>query len=332
MPILPSYKAQIYTLAPTIPRDPLVRDLLGDRPYDEALAGAATALSLLLSQGEETDSADVNWACQRSGWPYSLSAHRQAVLPKDTAPVGLLEGLTLSPNSRLGVVRARSSESDIWVLLQSEVDSPLTPLAMRYNSGDLLELPTNPELPLTWLAVDPTGTLQRPEEQLRLNLEGEWLIEGTHPNGFLYRAALYVDMDTPELSLFEAEPPEVETGAQEEQASRMVSLAHQVFFATDKVIQRDPSLDRSAAMSLQASLRGESISSADLRFEQLGFTRTPRAELGCTGGSVRECLDSLYWSAHARSLLLDGSHGVLGVAAAQLQDGQVALMLNLAAE
>lgn len=332
MPILPSYKAEIYTLAPTLPRDPMVRELLSGLPYDEALAGAATALSLLLSQGETTDSADVNWACQRSGWPYPLTAHRQVVLPKDSAPEGLLEGLTLSPHTRLGVVRARSSESDIWVLLQSEVTSPLPPLAMRYQNADLLELSSAEPLPLNWLAVDPSGALQRPEKQLRLNQEGEWLIEASREETVLFRAALYVDMDIPELALFDSEPPATDPEAQEEQAWRMISRAHQLFFATEEILQRDPSLDRSATMALKAALNGEDISSADLRFEQLGFNRTPRHEVGCTGPSVRECLDGLFWSAQSRSHLLDPNHGVMGVAVKQLSNGEVAVMLNLAAE
>ena len=332
MPILPSYKASIYTLAPTLPRDPLVRELLGDLPYDEALAGAATALSLILSQGELTDSADVNWACQRSGWPYPLSAHRQLVLPKDTAPDGLLEGLSLSSNSRLGVVRARSSESDIWILLQSEVEAPLSPVAMRYAIGDRLELPNDNNSPLTWRATDPTGTLQLPENQLHLQLEGEWLIEASRRDQILFRAALYVDMDTPEIPLFEFEAPSPDLKAQENQAWQMVSLAHQMFFATEEAIQRDPSLDRSAAMALKAALNGKSVSSAQLRFEQLGFTRLPRNEVGCTGGSVRECLDGLYWSAETRGQLFDVNHGVMGVAVSELPDGNIALMLNLASE
>lgn len=332
MPILPSYKAQVYTLAPTQPRDPMVRDLLGTKPYDESLAGAATALSLLLSRGESTDSADVNWACQRSGWPYLLSAHRQLILPKDSVPVGLLDGLRLTQHSRLGVVRARSSESDIWVLLQSEVPTPLAPVAMSYRSGETLDLPTSSEASLAWLAVDPTGALVRPDNRLDLNREGEWLIEASIEEHVLFRAALYVDMDVPEVPLFETAAEDGSPRDHAEQASEMLSLAHQIFFAVDTPLQRDPSLDRSAAMALQASLRGQSVSSADLRFEQLGFTRTPRNEIGCSGASVRECLDSLFWSATARSQLLDGEYSVLGVAAADLGNDQLALLLNLAAE
>ena len=67
MPILPSFKASVYTLAPSLPRDPLVRELLTGLPYDEALAGAASALALALGQGDAIDSTDVNWACMING-------------------------------------------------------------------------------------------------------------------------------------------------------------------------------------------------------------------------------------------------------------------------
>jgi hypothetical protein len=203
---------------------------------------------------------------------------------------------------------------------------------MRYDVGDRLELPNTPEAPLIWRATDPTGALLWPEQHLKLQLEGEWLIEGSRGEQVLYRAALYVDMDTPETPLFEAEAPAAGLKAQEHQAWQMVSLAHQMFFATDEVIQRDPSLDRSAAMALKAALNGEPVSNAELRFEQLGFTRLPRNEVGCTGASARECLDGLFWSAQTRGQVLNANHGVMGVAASELPDGQVAIMLNLASE
>ena len=219
--------------------------------------------------GELTDSADVDRACQRSGWPYPLSAHRQLVLPKILPPMDSSRTPSL-PLSRLGWFEQEAPSRTSGSCF-SRSGNPLAPVAMRYAIGDRLELPNDTVSPLTWRAVDPTGTLQSPENPSS-RLRRRMALEASRGNQVHFRAALYVDMDTPEIPLFEFEAPAVDLKAQETQASRMISLAHQLFFATEEAIQRDPSLDRSAAMALRAALNGESISGAQLRFEQLGFT------------------------------------------------------------
>ena len=95
---------------------------------------------------------------------------------------------------------------------------------------------------------------------------------------------------------------------------------------------REPNLDRSAAIALKAILSGEEISSAELRFEQLGFTKAPRHEIGCTGETVRTCLDGLIWSTKNRGKLLARDHEAIGISTMPLENGQLMMMINLAAD
>ena len=332
MPILPSYKAKIYTLAPTLPRDPLVRELLIGLHYDESLAGAATAISLAIGQDQPLDGADVNWACLRSGWPYPLTGHRQLILPKDSDPAALIQDLQLTPTSRIGVVRARSSESDVWVLLQSEVPVAMNALSMEQDINSTLAIPGPSSESLVWTMADPEGHEHTVSNSILLDQAGEWLLEANSPDGQLYRAAIYVDMDIPETSLISPEDPVSGAEARANQAHRMITESHQLFFDTEQELVREPNLDRSAAIALKAILSGEEISSAELRFEQLGFTKAPRHEIGCTGETVRTCLDGLIWSTKNRGKLLARDHEAIGISTMPLENGQLMMMINLAAD
>ena len=302
MPILPALEGAIYTLAPTAPRDPVVARIATELPFDEALSGAASSIAIGLSQGQDFDSADLTWACIRAGWPYPLSDMRSIAVEKDAQPHGLLAELALSPFSRIGLVRARGRDQDIWVLLQSEVK-----------------------------LLSPSGALFDLAEDLRLDESGEWLLESYLGETVLLRAALFVEMETPKDALLPYQEPLSQEQDLSAEAATLLSEMHQDFFGTDKGLSREAALDTSARLAMKAWLNSEELPAAHVRFEKLGYVHEPRNELLCTGETIRACLDNLYWSIQLRQALLSEGHEVLGVAAEKTEDGEIMLMLNLAA-
>jgi hypothetical protein len=333
-PILPAYKATVYTLAPTPPRDPLVLEQVRDfgLVYDEALSGAATALALREGQGLGIESGDVTWACLRSGWPYPLQAYRTAVLEKDENPKGLLADLDLRPESKTGLVRARTSDADVWVFLLSNVPETAEPLAMQYTLGETLPLPMAAYQNVSHFAVKPTGEQVDLRDPPTLDEAGEWLLEAKRDGSTLFRAAVYVDMDIPESPPIPYVPPEESDELRLAQAHQMLSQMHSDFFGDDVVLTREAALDRSAAVALDAILENRKIPSVEVRLERLGFVRSPRHQIGCNGSSPRDCLNTLFWSTQGRSNLLSPDHKSVGLASSTGPKGEWTLMVNLAGD
>jgi len=331
MPILPALEGAIYTLAPTAPRDPVVARIATELPFDEALSGAASSIAIGLSQGQDFDSADLTWACIRAGWPYPLSDMRSIAVEKDAQPHGLLAELALSPFSRIGLVRARGRDQDIWVLLQSEVRLEAAPFPKAFAIDAKIQPPFVAESGVATKLLSPSGALFDLAEDLRLDESGEWLLESYLGETVLLRAALFVEMETPKDALLPYQEPLSQEQDLSAEAATLLSEMHQDFFGTDKGLSREAALDTSARLAMKAWLNSEELPAAHVRFEKLGYVHEPRNELLCTGETIRACLDNLYWSIQLRQALLSEGHEVLGVAAEKTEDGEIMLMLNLAA-
>jgi hypothetical protein len=301
-------------------------------PFDEALAGAATNIAIGISQGQGFDSADLTWACIRSGWPYTLSDMRSLRVAKDTDPIGLLADLNLKESSRIGLVRARAGNMDIWVLLQSEVLVHAAPFAKTQTIDTPLANPFSDESGVQTQLLSPGGTVYTLGKEQALDETGEWLMESHLKKEVVLRAALFVNMEEPMEALIPYQDPLQRADDPEANAVLLLSQMHQDYFDTDKGLRREPALDTSARLAMKAWLTDQRLPAAHLRFERLGYVREPRGEVLCTGETVRACLDNLYWSIPLRKVLLAEGHGVIGVAASRNENGEIMLMLNLAAD
>ena len=330
-PVLPAPEASVYTLAPAPPADFLVAKVANGLPFDDALAGAASGLAIQLNQNQGFDSADLSWACIRAGWPYPLSDMRSLTVGKDAHPDGLLADVELAPTSRVGLVRARSANSDTWVFLQSEVLISAQAFGKAHALNALFSNPFSQTKDLKTHLLSPTGQLYALDKDQVLDETGEWLLE-SHQNGQLVlRAALFVDMKAPQKALVPYQP---DLPAEENLtvlAAEILSDMHRLYLGKEKGLRRESSLDTSARMALKAWEEKKELTAAHVRFEKLGYVREPRGEVLCTGATVRACLDNLYWSIPLRKELLSEGHDVMGIAASRDESGNILLMINLAA-
>jgi len=332
MPILPAMTAEIYTLAPSPPKDPVVARHVAGFSYDEALAGAAAHIALRVSQNQGFDNADLNWATMQSGWPYPVQEFRQLHTEKDADPIGLFSDLKTSPKTRLGVVRARGQTHDFWILLASEVPLEAAPFANSHALGAEFWNPFGQDQEVVLSARGPKGGFLESKRGFMLDEPGEWLIEA-HKNGsLLLKAVLYVGIDAPTEALVEYRPILAEDTDLQREALFVLSEMHQIYFNAHPGLQHEPALDLSATLGLDAVLSETEPTAIEIRLEKLGFHRSPRGEVQCTGNTVRSCLDSLYWSVEHRGVLLSEHHRLAGVASARFADDQILLILNLAAD
>ena len=333
-PVLPALDADVYTLAPTPPTDFLVAKVASGLPFDEALSGAAAALAISLSQSQTAnfDSADLTWACIRAGWPYPLSDMRSLRVAKDSTPEGLLAELQIKDTSRIGLVRARSANNDTWVYLQSEVLAPALAFLKTHELNTPFSNPFPKESPAKTHLLSPSGIVHALDDKQPLNEAGEWLLESHIQGQRVLLAALFVEMEAPQESILPYQGANSDQTDPAALAAQLLSQMHQVYFATEKTLRREATLDTSARMALKAWKAGVDLPAAHVRFEKLGYVREPRGELLCTGDSVRACLDNLFWSVPLRKVLLSEKHTVIGVAASEADKGQLTLMINLAAQ
>ena len=333
-PVLPALEADVYTLAPTPPADFLVAKIAKGLPFDEALAGAAAALAIPLSQSQSAsfDSADLTWACIRAGWPYPLSDMRSLRVAKDGLPEGLLAELEIQDTSRVGLVRARGANSDTWVYLQSEVIAPAHAFLKTHELNTAFPNPFPKESPVKTHLLSPSGVVHTLRGEQQLDEVGEWLLESHIQGQRVLLAALFVDMEAPQKAILPYQGADADQKDPAALAARLLSQMHKVYFATEKGLKRESALDTSARMALKAWKAGLDLPAAHVRFEKLGYVREPRGELLCTGDSVRACIDNLFWSVPLRKVLLSENHTLVGVAASEADKGQLTLMINLAAQ
>jgi|GEM_PF-3526895 len=332
MPILPAMSAEVYTLAPSPPKDPVVARIVAGMSYDEALAGAAAHIALRISQNEGFDTADLNWATIQSGWPYPIQEFRQLATTKDGDPTELLAKLEQSPKTRIGVVRARGQNHDFWVLLTSEVPLEATPFANTHALGSEFWNPFGQDQGVMLSARGPKGGFLESKRGFLLDEQGEWLIEAHKGDALLLRAALYVGIEAPTEALVDYRPSIPEETNLQHEAFLVLNEMHQIYYNSHPGLRHEPALDLSAKLGLDAALSETEPTAIDVRLEKLGFHRAPRGEVQCTGQTVRACLDSLYWSVENRGTLLSEHHRLAGVASARFTDDQILLILNLAAD
>ncbi len=285
-------------------------------PWDEALSGAAAFVALAATQGDPTDTAQVRWAAFRAGWPYPVDEIVVQVVEQGAVPT--------PPECLIGLARARGARGDAWVWLTSTPPTPLEPFRREQPLGSTLSLETQDGSPLAVRLAAPDHSVSGPDRTL--DQQGEWLVELT-AGGQSWTVPLYVDGPTPADAPFPRvlEAPQGTPDASA-QALEVLDELRATFDAGS--LERDPTLDKAAARVLEARLQGTELAPAAERLGRLGLTGR-LAEVSCTGPTVPECLDDLYWSADHRGHLVDSRLAWVGVASSIGPEG-VTLVLDLA--
>ena len=343
-PVLPAISAPIYAQVPATPADPLVREvvaLLGD--YDESLAGAAAGLAMSWTQNAEIDAANTRWSAYRAGWPHPIDEVRTEVVEPDGTPAALIEGITPQEGVSLGIARIRHASKDYWVLLRSSPRIPLAAFGKEQELGTEFTLHSDPTRPTPAEAVtvslaSPTGMVSEGLPRV-LDTVGEWVMEvHGEESGLLLAVPLYVGESAPEdapLAVPRGLPPQ--NGPEDLASASALSMD-----AIDEVrdladapsLAVEPLLSASAREALRQWMAGEPISDPFTRATALGFGESLLSELSCTGASINECVDDLYWSIPTRVILLDPRFRLAGcatnVTTTSVQGGVFSMVVELA--
>lgn len=318
-PVLPAMEAPLYAAAPYTPGDGLVAAVLGEGVQaDESLSGAAAAVALAHSEGASIDGSAVTWAAYRSGWPHAVLDWQLVRVPEGERPgrdfEQALEGWR-ADGAAIGVARARGGSGDTWVALRSRAWVDLGAFPREWSPGATFSWPVTDDGgygPLRQLAVGPGLDVR--EGELELDAAGEWVTElrGQRGGGevLLARVPLYVGQPTPEDGPF-VEPVDTDTPE-----AILRALDELRGLERAPTLRGDSALDAAAQEGLRALLHTGAPDPGSLdRLARLGYPEA--AELTCSGGTVTECLEDLWWSIDDRRLLLQPDYRRVGVAAAR---------------
>ena len=298
-PIVPAPVAPVYTRAPAVPKDPLVRWAVGE--YDESLAGAAAALAFVHDEHDAIDEASIRWALFRAGWPYGFQSVDLATVPPDTHPAALVDTARgLPEGTPLGMARVRDDDGDTWVLVVGDVAADLPAFDREAEIGEPLDLG------VAQRALSPRGVLH--EGAVVYGEPGEWVVEASGTD-WLVSVPVYVGEKTPEDGPFLAVDtlrPSVDDA--EASAAPKVNVLRDLLGVDD--VEPDPVLTSLARTAAEADA-----------FEPSTVYDGTAVAVSCTGQTVQGCLDRTFWSIDARQVLGDPDHTHMGVAATWTTQG-----------
>jgi hypothetical protein len=300
-PVLPAPRADRYTRAPGIPRDPLVAAVSDGLPWDETLSGVATAAALAELAGETVDSCRLRWMAVLAGYPYPLLARASASVPQGEVPETLVAEARKQQGRAvdIGLVRARGRDVDRWVLVVGEH------VGAR-GGGELPPIPRDVGLedevllgPGDWVVSDPLGALRPVVDRFVANVPGEWMVSARGAAGAIATFPIYVDERPPELAPIGCE---IGTG---DALTRATTAVNRVRAAYDyPAVARDPALDSVARVRLRGILAGEPLPDARAQLQSAGFIGVPVGAAECRGATVEACLGSIWWSPEGRAALI----------------------------
>jgi len=309
-PRLPSPQAGTYARVPKAPKDPVVRSVLGDRTWDESLAGAAAGLAL----GATTDDAgfnrrEIRQAAWNAGYPWPvLSLGTWPTSEAGAPPKAVSSWLDKQPQNRdIGLVRARGGGRDLWVGLAAIPLIDLGIVPKEVPSGSSLTLPARPGA--RWRTSDGAGrmaegVLDAPHD-ISFDVPGEWVVQILDDGGDLARFTVYVDEEAAVTSVL---PPRniaiVDKGAALERIQYLVRAARDEYRTPEPLF--DPLLDKAAA---DARANG-----VDPVAQARTLAGSPDKAAGgrCVANTVEDCIDQLLWNPRSRRAFVEGKPWAFG--------------------
>lgn len=301
-PVLPAPFGDIYVRGQAEPRDPLLRSVTRNLPWDEVLSGAATSVALDLLNAREVDPYLLRWKAILAGYPYPITGMAQRMMKRGEVPDDLLDEARRQVGGAydVGLVRARGHQGDLWVLLIGARRAELGSIPREVESGATLTL-TGAQ----YRVSTPSGTLYEDVDRIVVEEVGEWMVQAYDAQGPIATFPVYVGWTTPELPpIFDVEPE----GDPTEDVRMMVNTVRAWYGLT--AFEEDGVLDAAARSRLSAWSGGQ-LPDSKSQFTALGITHGVTAE--CRSSSVAACIDGLWWSPQYRALFLGDAEG-LGIA------------------
>lgn len=302
-PHLPAPVADLYVHHVGTPVDPLVKQLIGARPWEEVLSGAATALALKIAARESTDLLAARWAAVRAGYPYPVERMEIVHTAHDELPQ-----LVVPATGDIGLVRARGPDDDIWVLLHGRSGAALPPIPREAQVGDAVRLGLH-----QWRAGSPDGSVFDVGETLVFNRAGEWLLQARGADGVIANLPVYVGQPMPEVSPLLS----VLTGKDPEEATFNAVAGVWKWYGREAP-QRDSGVDSVARVRLReahaANAGGAAAAPAAALLRRAGFVEGGDGS-ECQAATLLDCLEQMWWSPDQRAVFASDYRSV-GVAMA----------------
>ena len=304
-PIVPAPVAPIYTQAPGVPADPLVRWVLPEA--DEALSGAAAGLAFVHDEHGALDEAAVRWALIRAGWPYSYGLVDLETVAADDVPERLASvARDAAEQGPVGLARVRADDGDTWVLVAGQVNGELPAFPRETDIGEGLELASSQR------TLAPSGRVH--DGPVVFGEPGEWLVEVGDVQLPIYVGELTPE-DGPFLGVESGRPSEAEAVAS---TTESLNVLRDLLGAA--AVEVDPVLSAVAAEEANRRATGERGEAREAAIRGAGYDGAV-GELVCTGKTVQGCLDNLFWSIDARQHLAQQGYTHAGVGARWTSSG-----------
>ncbi len=298
-PSLPAPQSRIFARTAGTPSDPAVARLVGEVRWDVALAGAAGGLGVEASVGISTYQPwEIREAAWRAGYPVPVRQVRAWTTPKGgPPPAELLAWLeTVDETTDVGLVRARSPESDAWVALAAKPRVSLPPFPREGRVGTELRFPAQPGFRVVW--SDPVGGLGEAtldaERVIGLHTMGCWLLDVRDDQGIAARFPVWAGMAPPDVRLYEL------PGLPSDPLARAEALLAEFRATSDRPgWTADPTLDLIAARGLT-----EPTAQLASTLTKLGYDAEKTGSWTCDAPSLEECLDEVLWRPESRRVVL----------------------------
>lgn len=296
-PHLPAPVADLYVRHIGQPVDPLVVQVLGGRPWEEVLSGAASGVALALVARGEVDLSAARWAAIRAGYPFPVLTMDVVHVEHDVAP-----SLNLPSDGDLGLVRARGPDDDIWVVLRGAGGPDLPRLPREARVGDFVPLSG-----ASWRAASPDGATRTLEHGVLFDQAGEWLLQAVSEGRILATLPVYVGEPTPDTAPFAGEL----SGEDPEEATFNALASVWEWYGREPPV-RDTGMDSVARVRLRALGEAGTPESSATLLKRAGYVDGANGA-ECQAASLRECLEQMWWSPDQRAIYA-GDFNSVGVA------------------
>ncbi len=310
-PRLPSPGAGSYARVPTTPKDNVIRAIIGERVWDESLAGTAAGLALDAAEGRGGFTRrEIRSASWKAGYPWPiLSIGHWSTVEADKPPKELITWVKEQPESRdIGVVRARAQGQDVWVAVSGQALIDLGVVDKEVQTGGTLRIPAHAGGTLhisNGVGFYERRSLDTPQT-IYFDVPGEWLIQAVDQGGDLARFTVYVD-ETEALTpiLPRRNAPVTSADEANERALTLLNLARREYSNKDFNID----LVLKGAVANVAKDGGSLTALADQSVGPEGSAVAGR----CRARVLEDCIDQMIWDPKVRAGFVEGGDWLIGV-------------------